>query len=93
MATAKGGGNAPDRQKTIKIGDTEYTFQRVPMRAWLEMKDNCKNQHGVVLESKLTAEILKHIVVEPRLTIDDFENEAELVEVASTAISFQQGRS
>ncbi len=89
----RGGGQmaAPSKQKTLRIGDTEYTFQRVPLSYWLTMMDGSKDAHGNLMDSKFIPEVLKHIVVAPKVSIDDFESMDALREVIKEAATFQSG--
>ena len=76
-------------QKKVNIFDTEYTFQKVKPRAWLQIRQRTKDKHGMPIEEKLYSEILEHIVIVPKKTIDDFEEIEELEEVMKEAIRFQ----
>jgi len=87
-----GGGNAP-KQKTLRINGTDYTFQKMPLRSWIQIQDRCKNQHGHPIDEKLIDEVLKHIVVSPKVSLEDFDDQSELNEVVKEAITFQQGTS
>lgn len=80
-------------QEKVTINGTEYTFQKVLPREWLRMRDRCKNKHGQPIEEKLYEEVLKHIVVSPKKTLDDFTDVAELEEVVEAAVRFQRGGS
>jgi len=78
-------------QKKVTINGVEYTFQKILPREWLRMRDRCKNKHGIPIEEKMYGEVLKHIVVEPKKSLDDFTDVAELEEVVTSAIRFQRG--
>jgi len=78
-------------QEKVTINGTEYTFQKVLPREWLRMRDRCKNKHGQPIEEKLYEEVLKHIVVSPKKTLDDFTDVAELEAVVEAAVRFQRG--
>lgn len=78
-------------QKTVTINGTEYTLQMVMPREWLRMKDRSKNKHGQVVEENFYTEILKHIVVSPKVSLDDFTNMNELDEIVREAARFQTG--
>lgn len=60
------------RQQKIKVEGKQYTLQHPGAFWYLEMKDRCKNLHGVLMESKYTREILDHVVVQPKVTPEDF---------------------
>ncbi len=89
----KGGGNpAPaTRQKTVRVGQTDYTLQRMSPREWARLRDRCKNRFGNMMEETFMSEVLKHIVVSPRVTLDDFDLWEDAQEVCNEAITFQLG--
>jgi len=76
-------------QKTVKINNTDYTLQKVTPRQWLRIRQRCKDKNGLPMEENLYSEILEHIVVSPKMTIDDFEEIETLEEVMKAAINFQ----
>ncbi len=76
------------RQEKVTVRDKEYTFQEMPSRAFLKMQNRTQDKFGNPILEKLYEEILKHIVVEPKVTIDDVKTK-ELEEVAAEAMRFQ----
>jgi hypothetical protein len=74
--------------KVIKVFGTEYTLQKVAVREWLKMRKRCKVE-GELDDELFYDEILNHIVVNPKKSIDDFESTEELEEVMKEAITFQ----
>lgn len=79
-------------KKTENINGVEYTFQKMPPRQWARLLDRCTNRHGVALQEKLLSEVLEHIVVDPKVTLDDFEDWEVVQDVVSAAASFQRGK-
>ena len=86
-----GGGNAP-KQKTVRVGQTDYTFQKLTPREWVRLRDRCKDRHGNMKEESFMSEVLQHIVVSPKVTLDDFDEWETAQEVTNAAITFQLGR-
>lgn len=76
------------RQEKVIIRGTEYTFQEMPSRAFLKMQNKTQDKNGNPILEKLYEEILTHIVVSPKVTIDDFSTKG-LEEVAAAAMQFQ----
>ena len=74
-----------------KIKGNEYTFQKLPAREWIRLRKRCTKNNNFD-EEKFMDEVLEHIVVEPKKTIDDFEDYAELEEVVAEAVNFQSGK-
>ncbi|OXL83181.1 hypothetical protein BCV73_08890 [Paenibacillus sp. SSG-1] len=83
--------NFKQKNYTSKSGK-EYTFQHPGVRTISKINDASKNKHGVVLEERLAEEILKSVVVAPKLKIDDFSDYSEFSEVINAAYSFVTGQ-
>lgn len=60
------------RQKQVKVEGKDYTLQHPGAYWYLEMKDRCKNANGVLMESKYTREMLDNVVIQPKVTPEDF---------------------
>ncbi len=76
-------------QKTVNVFGTDYVLQKVTPREWIRIRSRCKDKNGNLIDETFYSEILEHIVVQPRMTIDDFEEIEELEEVMKEAITFQ----
>ena len=81
-----------EQQKTVTVGGKDYTLQKITPREWARLRDRCKNRFGNVVEETFMTEILKHIVVDPKVTLDDFDEWADAQEVCNEAVRFQLGR-
>lgn len=79
------------KQKTMRIGDTDYTFQKLSAREWVRLRDRCKNRNGVMLEEPFMTEVLKYIVVSPKVSLDDFDDWETAQDVTNAAVTFQLG--
>ncbi len=78
--------------KEVVVNGATYTIQKLSPREWARLRDRSKNRHGQPVEENLLSEILKHMVIEPKLTLDDFQEWDDLQEVCNEAIVFQLGR-
>lgn len=78
-------------EKKITIRGNEYTLKKIPPREWVRLRDRCKNHYGITLEEKFMSEVFEHLVVNPKVSLDDFDNYSECQEVADAAIEFQLG--
>lgn len=76
---------------TSKITDKEYTFQHPGIRAVSKINDTAKNKFGVVSEEKLSDEVLRLVIVNPKMKIEDFESYKEYSEVVNKAYSWIVG--
>ncbi|RAP29066.1 hypothetical protein C2W64_04013 [Brevibacillus laterosporus] len=80
------------KQHIEKINETEYTLQHPGMRAAVQMRDRCKNKHGVLIEENYFAELMKHVIVHPKVSWSYFDEENgedfdELMTVASEFVN------
>jgi len=80
-------------EKKIEIRGVEYTLKKLPPREWARLRDRCKNRFGNILEEKFLAEVFEHLVVNPKRSLDDFEDWDECQEIANVAVEFQLGTS
>ena len=77
--------------KKITVNGTEYTLQKMYPRPWLQLQTRIKNKYGIPIEEKLYDEIFKHVVVEPKVSLDDFTDFNEVEEIVAEAVRFQRG--
>ncbi|MCY1690739.1 hypothetical protein OVA29_08725 [Exiguobacterium sp. SL14] len=64
-------------QRVEEINGTKYTFQFPGLRAVNEITDRTKNQHGIVQQTKMQEEFFKHIIVEPKVSFDYFDDKPD----------------
>ncbi|WP_223068482.1 hypothetical protein [Paenibacillus caui] len=83
--------NFKQKEYTSKSG-AKYVFQHPGVRAVSKINDAAKNKFGVVSEERLSEEILKYVVVEPKLKIDEFDDYREYSEVVNAAYLFISGQ-
>lgn len=81
------------KQKDFKsTSGKEYKFQFPGMRAAAQISDRTKNKHGQPQEEKLGDEMMKHVIVSPKLNWDSFGSEKkEFNEVITAAYKFLEG--
>lgn len=80
-------------KKFTSQAGNDYTFQKVKPSSWLDIMDDVDAEKKGQ-RKRLYSSVLEHIVVQPKLVIDDFEDLgfAEMDEVVTNAIRFQQGK-
>lgn len=77
------------KQTTVTVGKTEYTLQHPGARWYFECIDRNKGRNGHLQIASYTAELLENVVIEPRVTMDDFDdNLGELMELTNKVESF-----
>lgn len=69
-----------------------YVFQHPGVRMVSKINDSSKNKYGVVMEERLSEEILKHVIVSPKKKIDDFTDYQDYQEVINAAYAFISGQ-
>jgi hypothetical protein len=79
------------KQITTKSGK-EYTLQHPGVRSVTKITDRIKNKHGVPSDEKMADEMLTHVVVDPKVRLDDFEDYAEMSELVGKAFAFITGQ-
>lgn len=69
----------------------KYTFQKVMPSEWIDVMDEVENNKESQRRTLYT-KTLENIVVQPKVTLDDFEDYGELEEVVQAANRFQRGK-
>lgn len=81
------------RQEKVTIAGVEYTLQHPGVRARNQIMDRCATQHGFPSNEKLADEYLEHVVVNPKVTQDDFDdNPVAFEELMKAVSSFLRGK-
>lgn len=77
------------KQTEVTVKGKKYTLQHPGARWYLGLTDRCKNKHGVLQTEKYTEEILENVVVDPKVSMDDFDDAlGEMMELVGKAESF-----
>ncbi|MBP2002570.1 hypothetical protein J2Z69_003656 [Paenibacillus shirakamiensis] len=79
------------QKEYISTSGAVYTFQHPGVRTVSKINDGAKNKHGIVSEERLSEEILKHVIVQPKMNIDDFTDYKEYSEIINAAYTFITG--
>jgi|GEM_PF-2011564 len=80
----------PTKKFKSEISGVEYTLQKVAPRPWLKLMDEWEDKGKT--NEKLTDIVFEHVVVDPKVSIDDFEDYAEVEELSMAAYRFQRGK-
>ncbi len=77
------------KQKKETVNGVEYTLQHPGARWYLGVVDRHTNAKGNLEREGYTAEILEHVVVEPKVKIEDFDDDlGSLMELVRKAELF-----
>lgn len=76
-------------QKVVTVEEKEYTLQHPGVRAGVQLRDRAKDFNGNIVEEKLYDEMMKHVIVDPKVsweTAEEIGHKAfqELMKEAST---------
>lgn len=63
------------RQKTVEINGVEYTLQAIPFRSYMEINDRYTDEKGKLNRTQYMEELMKHCVVKPRVSFEDFDDD------------------
>ena len=76
-------------QKTVTVDGVEYTLQKMPVRPAIKMRQEWQMGAGLIDDEKMYELVLKNIVVEPKVNLDDFTSIHILEELVKKAMEFQ----
>ena len=74
--------------KKITVDGVDYTVQKLPVRQALELREQWQ-EDGVVDEVKMFDLVLEHFVVNPKKTLDDFDDVVTVEELVSEVLKYQ----
>jgi hypothetical protein len=73
------------KQIKKKIKGTEYTFQKLTAMEWIRLKERSQDENGRMRDSLYFKEIAEHVIVDPKLDLEVFEDAEELTEIMEVA--------
>lgn len=76
-------------QKVEMIDGVEYTFQKVPVRPAMKMRQKWLIGGDRIDIEVMCDEVFRNIVVNPKITLDDFTSVIKAQNVAVAAANFQ----
>ena len=77
--------------KIVKVDGTEYTLQKLAPREFYLMKERCTT-NGQLNDLKMYDELFEHVIVNPKVTLDDFEDVETVEGLMKEALTFQLKR-
>lgn len=75
-------------KKTVEVQGVEYTLQHPGTRAFVQIQDRIQMDNGNSSNEKLSEEIFKHVIVEPKVDFDYFDENEGYEELMSEASTF-----
>ena len=60
-------------QKQVEVDGVKYTLQRIPFKFYMELNDRFMGRNGALQQTPFSEELLKHVVVAPKVTLTAFE--------------------
>ncbi len=74
--------------KKIKVDGKEYTLQKLPVREGLELRKRCRVGSDID-DIAFYSELLEHVVMEPKMDLDDFESIGHLEDLMVEVVDYQ----
>jgi len=75
-------------QKTIEVEGIEYTLQHPGSRANAQIQDRTMTDKGIPSMEKTAEEIFKHVIVNPKVSFEHFDEHDGYDEVLEEAMKF-----
>lgn len=75
-------------QKTIKVEGIEYTLQHPGTREFVRIQDRAQTETGLPSTEKLAEEVFKHVVVNPKVDFEYFDEHDGFDEVLKESLTF-----
>lgn len=80
------------RQTEVEVNGKLYKLQGIPFKAYMDMTDKHTDKHGNLKKSGYIADLFKHCVIEPKVTMSYFDNDfGAAMELTSKIESFLAG--
>lgn len=80
------------KQKQVVIKGTTYTLQGIPFKSFMDINDKNTDKNGNLKKSGYIADLFKHCVIEPKVTMSDFDDDfGAAMELVSQIESFLAG--
>jgi len=80
------------KQKKVEIKGQEYLLQHPGVRNVTKITDRIKNKHGIPSDEKMADEMLTHVVVDPKVRMESFDDYGEMSELVNKAFLFITGQ-
>ncbi|CAG7592100.1 hypothetical protein PEPTYR26121_01493 [Peptoniphilus tyrrelliae] len=79
------------KTKKVIVDNKEYTLQKLPVREAFKLRDSWI-ENGNVNQEKMYDKLLEHIVVVPKVKLDDFEDLETVEALGIECINFVYGK-
>lgn len=74
--------------KEVTVDGKKYTLQKIAVRPALELRQNCR-VNGAIDDILFYEALLEHVVVQPKVGIDDFEEIGHLENLMTVVAEYQ----
>lgn len=79
------------KQEKRIIRGKEYTFQKLSAMDFIRLKERSQDEHGKLSDSLYFEELAEHVIVKPKLDLEEFEDITELHEIMRVATFLHKG--
>lgn len=80
------------KQLKKTINGLEYTYQKLSAMEWIRLKERSVDEKSIIRDSLFFEEVAEHIIVDPKIDVEEFEDYEELTEVMKHATFLHQGK-
>ena len=63
------------RQTEVTIKGKTYKLQSIPFKFFIDLSDKHTDKHGNLKKSGYIADLFKHCVIDPKVTMSDFDDD------------------
>lgn len=75
-------------QKTVTVEGIDYVLQHPGSREYARIQDRTQTEIGIPSTEKLSEEIFKHVIVEPKVSWEYFDEQDGYEEVLKESMTF-----
>lgn len=80
------------KQTKITINKIEYTFQKVSAMEFIRIKERATDDKGIMRDSLFFEEMAEHVIVDPKIDLETFDDVQELDEIMKAATFLHIGK-
>lgn len=74
--------------KTVTVNEVEYVLQKLPTREALKIRQAAR-EDGNYDDIKMYESMLEHVVIQPKMKVEDFEDVIDLEELMELVLEYQ----
>lgn len=80
------------KQTKQTINGKEYTFQKVSAMEFIRIKERSTDDKGIMRDSLFFEEMAEHVIIEPKIDLELFDDVQELDDIMKAATFLHIGK-